>query len=429
MSKAPDFLAMSDDEFEKQPVPVAETKSVDGGEDNTSQSTTSETGTTTEEVGSGKDNTGSEGQETETTSTETTTEEGKNSQTNTEDEGETSTTDSAADADKDKDKASTATTDKTTPTTKASEPGKEGDKSEGTQKTGETTQTEAKAPDYEGFYKQIMTPFKANGRTVELKTPEEAIQLMQMGANYTKKMQELVPHRKVLTMLQNNGLLDEDKLSFLIDVEKKDPEAIKKLIQDAGIDPMEIDTSSEAAYQDGNHRVSDEEVAFHSALDDMKSSPDRVGTLKVINDEWDQVSKEALWKNPEVMGLIHVQRENGVYDRINAEVNRRRTLGSIPVNVPFLQAYKVVGDELTAANAFADLKLSTPSTTATSPSGSKDEKVITTRVAAPKPAVTNSDRAAAASTSRQTTTKSKGPLINPLAMSDEDFLKQFDGRL
>lgn len=317
-----------------------------------------------------------------------------------------------------------ATDDDTTDTTQTGKVDGEED-GEATETEVEGEATEAEAPDYEAFYKQIMTPFKANGRTVELKTPAEAVQLMQMGANYTKKMQELVPHRKLLTMLQNNGLMDEGKLSFLIDVEKKNPEAIKKLIKDSGIDPMEIDTSVEPAYHEGNHRVSDEEVTFQQTLEDMKSTPEQLGTLQVINGDWDQASKEALWKNPEIMTIIHEQRTNGVYDRINAELNRRRTLGNIPVNVPFLQAYKIVGDEMTAANAFNDL-----STTSQKPQV-QPPQVVTTRVAAPKAVVKNGERAAAASTNRQSVAKVKEPTLNPLAMSDEEFSKldQFSGRL
>jgi len=299
------------------------------------------------------------------------------------------------------------------------------DGTNGGEDEGETVDGKEEAaggPDYEALYKQVMLPFKANGRTIELKTPDEAIQLMQMGANYTKKMQELVPHRKVLAMLQNNGLMDEGKLTYLIDLDKKNPEAIKKLIKEAGLDPQEIDTSVEPAYREGNHRVSDDEVAFHSALEDMKSTPDRVGTLKVINDNWDQASKDALWKSPDIMSIIHGQRETGVYDRIAAEVHRRQTLGSIPTSVPFLQAYKVVGDQMTAADAFKDL-ISKPVPPAKTP------VVVATRVAAPKPALTNGARAAAASTTRQAPAASAKVASNPLAMSDEDFLKQMAGRV
>jgi hypothetical protein len=290
--------------------------------------------------------------------------------------------------------------------------------------SGEADESADGATDYKAFYDQIMTPFKANGRTVELKTPQEAVQLMQMGANYTRKMQELAPQKKLLTMLQNNGLMDEGKLAYLIDLDKKNPEAIKKLIKEAGIDPQEIDTSIEPAYREGNHRVSDEDVAFQSVLDDMKSTPDRLKTISVINENWDQASKEAIWKTPGIMTTIHEQRENGVYDRVATEVNRQKTLGAIPANVPFLQAYKIVGDQMTQAKAFDDLNLSktTPKSKAT---------VVATRVEAPKPTLKNSAKAAAASSNRQTSVTPKKALgsVETLSMSDDAFLKQFAGRV
>lgn len=276
-------------------------------------------------------------------------------------------------------------------------------------------------PDYEGFYKQVMAPLRANGRTIEIRSPEEAVQLMQMGANYTKKMQAIQPHRKVLLMLENNGLLDEDKLSFLIDIEKKNPEAIKKLIKDAGIDPLEIDISADTTYQEGNHRVSDEEAVLVSALEDVKSAPGGIETLTAINTDWDQASKDVLWKNPELLDVIHKQRAAGIYEIIGAEVNRRKTLGVIPANVPFIHAYKLVGDELDAAGVFQPLvqKQGQPPV---------QKQPVGTTVAKPKPAVANNDKASAASPTRSTPRKAT-PIVNPLAMSDEEFMKGFEGRL
>ncbi len=275
------------------------------------------------------------------------------------------------------------------------------------------------------FYDKIMTPFKANGKTIELRSPDEAIQLMQMGANYTKKLQDLQPHRKMLMMLENNGLMDEGKLSFLIDLERKDPEAIKKLLKDTGIDPLEIDTSEDPAYLEGNHRVSDEEVGFRTTLDELSSNPTGAKTLTEINTAWDQASKEVLWQAPEIMTVIHEQRENGVYDVIKAEVDRQMTLGKIPPNTPFLQAYKVVGD----AMAHAALGTTDGQPNGVSESGQAEApQVLATRTATPKSQVANSDRASAASPTRASPKMVK-QLVNPLAESDEAFLKRMENRL
>ena len=266
--------------------------------------------------------------------------------------------------------------------------------------------------DYKAGYEQIMAPFKANGKTMQVKSVEEAIQLMQMGANYTRKMQELQPHRKTLLMLENNGLLDEGKLSFLIDLDKKNPEAIKKLLQDANINPLDVDMDKESTYQEGNHKVSDEEAQFRLVLDELNSNPVGRETLQTINSTWDQASKEVLWKQPEVMNTIHHQRENGVYARITAEIDRRRTLGVIQVGVPFLEAYRVVGDELHKAGAFNDLFK--PKAPAVAP--------VATRAAMPKP--TGLDpKAEAAAVHRGSPSKTTSPLEAMQKASDDEFLK------
>lgn len=274
-------------------------------------------------------------------------------------------------------------------------------------------------PNYEELYKKLMAPIRANGKTIELKSPEELVQLAQMGANYTKKMQAIQPYRKVLLMLENNGLLDEGKLSYLIDLDKKNPDAIKKLVKDAGIDPLQIDTQEDTTYILGNHRVSDEEAVFVSTLDDLKSTQEGTQTLQALN-SWDQASKEVLWKNPDLMHTIHEQRANGIYDAIATEVERQRTLGVIPSHVPFINAYKAVGDHLNAQGAFAHL--------AQKQAAPVDKTPVATRVQQPKPVVKNGDKVSAAAPSRSSQKKAE-PIINPLSMSDEEFEKQFANRL
>ena len=287
--------------------------------------------------------------------------------------------------------------------------------------------TQESSPDYEGFYKQIMTPFKANGKTIELRNPAEAIQLMQMGANYTRKMQEVSGHRKVLQMLENNGLLDEGKLSFLIDLDKRNPDAIKKLVKDSGLDPMEIDTSEASAYREGNHRVTDEEVSFQSTLESFNSSDSGKDTIQTVHKTWDQASKEVLWKTPEILTVMHEQMQTGVYPRIAAEIDRQRTLGKLQPNVMFLQAYRDVGEEMSKANAFADLLEPKPEANRGNTQGKA--AVVATRVATPKPALANSEKANAASPTRTTPSVSSNKLVNVLAMNDDDFMKQMASRV
>ena len=283
---------------------------------------------------------------------------------------------------------------------------------------------------FEAKYKEAMAPLKANGKTIEIQSMDELRQLASMGANFTRKMQDIAPHRKILAMLENNGLLDEAKLSFFIDLDKKNPEALKKLIKDSGVDPLDIDVSSEPAYQAGNHKVSDSEIAFRTVLEDLQSTPTGQETIAVINASWDQASKEELWKAPEVMATIQQQRENGIYDTISAEINRQAMLGKIPAGTPFIQAYLTVGNELNTRGAFTNLNAPNNKGVQNAPTQTIAPVTapVATRVVAPKSQVTNGAAANAAASTRQTQ-KRVLPVVNLQSMSDDDFLKNWQNRL
>lgn len=267
--------------------------------------------------------------------------------------------------------------------------------------------------DLQGFQSAILAPLKANGKTIEIKSKEEAIQLMQMGADYTRKLQGLRAHRKSISMLEQHGLLDEAKLSYLIDLSNGDPSAIQKLLKDRQVDPLDINVKEESTYQAHTQHVpSDAEVAFTTGLDELKASDDGQATIRVLND-WDQASKDLLYQNPEIMGAIHTQRANGTYDVVVAELERRRVFDRNLAGQPFIRAYHQVATELDAAKRQADEEARAAALV---------RKPVATVVAASKPAVTNAAKAAAASSTRssgQKVTVTK----NFLAMSDEEFAK------
>ena len=266
--------------------------------------------------------------------------------------------------------------------------------------------------DYESLYKKMMAPFKANGKMIQVNTPEEAITLMQHGANYTKKMHALKPNLKMMRALENNGLLEEDKINNLIDLANKNQDAILKLVKDANLDPMEIDTSVETTYKPQNHSVSDQEMDFHTTLEDVLSMSSGSETISMINSQWDQASKEAIYKEPQIMQVIHDQRANGIYDRIYAEVDRRRTLGTLSNTIPLIQAYKQVGDELHSSGQLVAQE---------TPANQSKPKVLETRASNPRKAVSNGDKARAASPTRAAPKSSPKP-FDPFELSDEEIM-------
>lgn len=283
-------------------------------------------------------------------------------------------------------------------------------------KKEETPAAAAAVVDYEAGYKKIMAPFKANGRDVTLQSPEEAVKLMQMGANYTKKMQALQPTLRLVRMLENNQLMDEGQLSYLIDLHQKKPEAIQKLLVESKFDPLSADVEKAATYVPGDHRVGDSEVQFQQALDEIQSTTTGPELIAEVVQQWDADSRTALFRDPRLLAEINNQKANGLYGLISNEIERRRILGDLQ-GVPFLAAYESVGKDLQAKGLLVPAGTEAPR---------QDPPV--TRVVTPPAEVVNSERARAALAPKATPVAAKEE-FNPLAQSDEEFLKSMNGRL
>lgn len=265
--------------------------------------------------------------------------------------------------------------------------------------------------DLKAFYDRVMSPIKANGKEIQLQSADEVVRLIQQGANYTKKLQALQPNLKLLKMLENNGLLDEGKLTYLIDLDKKNPAAIQKFIKESGVDPLEIDTSAEPKYTPGNHKVSDSEIAFQSAIDDLLIEDAGKETVVTLNRTWDAESKKALFADPSILRLMHEQRQSGIYQQISDEIERRKILGTLPVGQAFIHTYHAVGKEMQQKGLLVPKQAA----------ASQPSRVVDTRVATRK-TVANDDKAKAASPTKSAPKKVVSD-FNPLAMSDEDFEK------
>ena len=209
----------------------------------------------------------------------------------------------------------------------------------------EDTNLEESNADLSDFEKKILAPFKANGRTMQVKNADEALQLMQMGANYNKKMSGLKDNLKLVKMLQNNGLTDTDKLNHLIDLSKHDKGAINKLIQDAKLDVDDLDEDG-TEYAPNTYNVSDNQIALDDVLDSIQHTESYAQTIDVISNKWDDSSREALAKKPDQIAVINAHIGSGVYKQITDEVERQDMMGTLPANLSDIQAYEYVGSKL-----------------------------------------------------------------------------------
>ena len=263
--------------------------------------------------------------------------------------------------------------------------------------------------DYKAQVEKILAPFKANGKEIKVDSVDDAITLMKMGANYNKKMAALKPNLKIMRMLENQDLLNEDKLNYLIDLSKGNKDAIGKLVKESGVDPLEIDSDTE--YKPENYRVDERELAIDEVLDSIKDTDTYAATVDVVSNQWDRASRDVVIQNPQIIKLINDHKSNGIFDQIMTEIERDKMFGRLD-GLSDIEAYRQVGDRLYAEGKFGS----------TEPAPNANEVKTTAVKQKPNPQTT-ARKKAAASTKAKPAKPALPADFNPLSMSDEEFEK------
>lgn len=244
---------------------------------------------------------------------------------------------------------------------------------EGEEEDTDTTPPESTSDlDYKEEYGKLMAPFKASKRTIQPQNIEEARRLMQMGVDYARKMQDMKPYQKVLRTLEQNDLLSDEKINFVIDLLGKKPEAIKKLLKDSDIDPMDLDLEGNNDYRPTDHMVGDSEIALEEVIDEIRGTPSFDKTVDVITNQWDKASRQLLMDNPQVIGYINSHIESGIFDKIMDRVASEKIFGKHK-GLSDLETYKAVGDAMHAEGAFGESTPPAPTQPAPSTPGTSTQ--------------------------------------------------------
>jgi len=263
------------------------------------------------------------------------------------------------------------------------------------------------------FFEKVSAPFKADGKEVQVRTPEEVIRLMQMGVNYSRRMEQMKPLREMDAMLTTHGLNTPEKLNELIDLSKGSKEAVQKFLKKHSIDPLDLDPSKADAHKTPNYRSDPKDTAFQDAIDNTLLAEGGKELLGDVNKDWDDESKEALRENPSIFGKLLEQRDTGVYEQINKELLHQRTMGYL-ANVPFLQAYEQVGNAMQKAGVF-DKKEEPQKKTGLAPIDSGSRKAAK-KTEQPNPNLSSAQKTAKAAAAAPTEP-------DYLSMDDDAFMK------
>ena len=200
-------------------------------------------------------------------------------------------------------------------------------------------------------WKEILKPFKADGKMMQVRNAQDAIRLMQMGVNFSRRNEAMKPMKIQDQMLRDNGIDSVAKLNEVIDLFKGSPEAVQKFLKEKGIDPLDLDVTKDSTHVTPNYQGDPKDIAFREAVDTTMAAEGGRELLQEINSPlWDDTSKDALRDQPSIFENLLAQKESGVYDKVKGELDYQQNMGFLK-NVPFLQAYHQVSDAMQKVGA------------------------------------------------------------------------------
>lgn len=280
--------------------------------------------------------------------------------------------------------------------------------------------------DYRKAYKDLLQPLWARGHNFTPRNIEEVKTLMSQGIDYLYKTQQLAQHRKQIELLQREGISNDD-LTFLIDLKKKDPEAIKKFFADGQLNPYDIDVSDAPNYQPKTQMIDDATLNLRDSVSNLMNMPDGRECYNELVHTLDKASQDYFLQEPELLQTFYqhqhitVGNNKSLYTIIKEEIDHEKALGRLPQNMPFLEAYRTVGDNLLRQSGQAAQPSNQVNSYSTAPE-------VHQRLGSPKRANFN-NRIRSAGVSPKTKSSRSTTQMNPFDMPDDEFLRQFEGRL
>jgi len=171
-----------------------------------------------------------------------------------------------------------------------------------------------------------------------------------------------------------------------------------------------MDTENPTEYKPNTYTVEDKEVELDQVLLGIEDTPSFQETIDIISNKWDDSSKKVLLDKPSLIAAINDQVSSGIYGQINSIVEQERMVGRL-TELSDLEAYKHVGDVLQSQGVFNQ-----------QPQGQSATPIIPKAKAKEDPKL-KAKRRAASGTKSTPKAKSNSSAINPLELSDEDFMK------
>ncbi|MCF6330296.1 MAG: hypothetical protein L3I99_01955 [Sulfurimonas sp.] len=301
---------------------------------------------------------------------------------------------------------------------------------------GETDAVETEENNLEETKKRKL---RADGVLYEF-TEEERDSLAEKGINYTKKMQAISPWRKSISALESENLTHED-INLMIDAFKGNKDAIASILKRTGVEAIDLNTENEESFEPNNYGKSNAELDIEETTSVISSDPEYPITYSVINNQWDDASRESIYENPKLISSLHLDVKSGMFNKVSPVAMSMKVLDEargLEIKSD-LEYYKQAGSEVIGNMIKEDNRAS-----AENEQNKKIEDQKKLEAKQKRDRISNakseslkrsdlrkkeSSRMNASTTSSSSGTKTVVDYLNTDSMSDDEFSKMMDKEL
>jgi len=187
-----------------------------------------------------------------------------------------------------------------------------------------TEEVELSIEELKEFHKTVTGDFKGGGTVVAgITDPKDIISVLQKGVGFDGKAKELATYKRKFNSLSDWS--DED-IALIIDAKSGDRDAITKLMQNANVDSLDIDTETESTYVPKAVVTDEKTYKFKEAVNEITKS-DHYDKINEVWGLWED-SQEEFSNNPKLFKDLEYEISSGNYAKIAPLVAKERGLGN-----------------------------------------------------------------------------------------------------
>jgi hypothetical protein len=207
----------------------------------------------------------------------------------------------------------------------------------------EPTEDDHKEPTNEyGIKLEKPVKIKSKNLEIEVNDPKELVELAHKGFDYFKKTQELAKWRNDIKIIEEGGLSREE-LMLLKDIKSGNKEAVAKMMEVYGIDPLEVEPEKANAYQ--QTQIPETNYEVDSIIEEIQSEPEHAAHFSRVAQAVPDDFLNEVASDPIKLRHFNDHVKRGIADKVIPEALKAQMMygGS------FMEHYTRIGQQIMAS--------------------------------------------------------------------------------